>query len=48
MNKFKSHNPIKEIKARNEMRKSPANKYFERMKLAAAEVNVRVPDKFVL
>ena len=36
--KFKSDNPIKEIQARNHMRKSPADEYFERMKLAAAEV----------
>ncbi len=35
---FKSDNPIKEIQARNHMRKSPADEYFERMKLAAAEV----------
>lgn len=36
--KFKSDNPIKEIQAKNHMRKSPADEYFERMKLAAAEV----------
>jgi len=36
--KYKSDNPIKEIQARNHMRKSPADEYFERMKLAAAEV----------
>ena len=36
--KFKSDNPIKEIQARNHMRKSPADEYFERMKLAAAEI----------
>lgn len=36
--KFKSDNPIKEIQARNHMRKSPADEYFERMKLAATEV----------
>jgi hypothetical protein len=36
--KFKSDNPIKEIQAKNHMRKSPADEYFERMKIAAAEV----------
>ncbi|MBQ1884610.1 MAG: hypothetical protein II165_06275 [Bacteroidales bacterium] len=36
--KYKSDNPIKEIQARNHMRKSPADEYFERMKLAAAEI----------
>lgn len=36
--KFKSDNPIKEIQAKNHMRKSPADEYFERMKQAAAEI----------